>query len=462
MIGKAKTNKSLSATINYNEKEKAELIYSNKMEGDNIKDFCSQMQDLQKCYSGYGKQLTIHAILSPSINDGLKLSETQWQTIAEKYLAKLKLIDYQTIGFLHTDKEHKHLHLVINKVSPKDFKLYHDGFIGKKSQLVADGIAKEMKLIRAMKIRQNKLTDEQRKSDFKQIIPLTISDNKALGSKETFKNLIEKVIEATFLDVKDYFSKLQKVGFIVHEYKNKETGELRGYGIEMNGTKMDASAVSKKYTLNSLGLVSKEPIIKNDEAKSILNNKEPNKINILTDNKKIANLIEFADSLNLKKELLQDKNIEMVEVGKRYYLGMKNDSNGYTMKNIFATDYFGENDVTTIIRNNTKPIIVVEDMVSYLEIIQKNRNTQSNFMILHSLLNKDKAINKLIELRSNKVVLSLKGDKIGNSFAKEILMAINNAVAFDQTRLNKNNLSNSLESKDKELQIKKNKWERGI
>jgi Relaxase/Mobilisation nuclease domain len=451
MIGKAKTNKSLSATINYNEKEKAELIYSNKMEGDNIKDFCSQMQDLQKCYIGYGKQLTIHAILSPSINDGLKLSETQWQTIAEKYLTKLKLIDYQTIGFLHTDKEHKHLHLVINKVSPKDFKLYHDGFIGKKSQLVADSIAKEMKLTRAMEVRQNKLTDEQRKSDFKQIIPLTIPDNKALGSKEIFKDLLEKVIDSKFLNLQEYFNKLQKVGFIVHEYKNKETGELRGYGIEMNGTKMDASAVSKKYTLNALGLVSKEPIIKNDEVKSIPNNNEPNKINTLTDNKKIANLIEFADSLNLKKELLQDKNIAMVEVGKRYYLGMKNDSNGYTMKNIFTTDYFGENDVTTIIKDVNNPIVVVEDMVSYLEILQQNKNLQFNFMILHSFANKDKAIIKLQELKHIKILLNLKDDMIGNSISNEIKNKINNVVNFSKIQL-----------VEKEIKNKKNSFQRGI
>jgi hypothetical protein len=42
MIGKAKSNKSLQATIAYNEKENATLIYSNKLVGMSLADF--QMQ----------------------------------------------------------------------------------------------------------------------------------------------------------------------------------------------------------------------------------------------------------------------------------------------------------------------------------------------------------------------------------------------------------------------------------
>ena len=70
MIGKAKSNKSLVATIEYNLKEKTELFFANKLTGTSIKDYQMQMQDLQKCYQGYAKQLTVHAILSPHISEG--------------------------------------------------------------------------------------------------------------------------------------------------------------------------------------------------------------------------------------------------------------------------------------------------------------------------------------------------------------------------------------------------------
>ncbi len=86
MIGKAKSNKSLQATIAYNEKEEATLIFTNKLVGISLADFRMQMEDLQKCYRGYGKQLTIHAILSPAIEDGNRLNTSQWKIMADKYL----------------------------------------------------------------------------------------------------------------------------------------------------------------------------------------------------------------------------------------------------------------------------------------------------------------------------------------------------------------------------------------
>src|ERR1017187_10118204 len=99
MIGKAKSNKSLQATISYNEKEKATLIYTNKLAGTSLADFRMQMEDLQKCYRGYGKQLTIHAILSPAIGDGKRLNTSEWKTIADKYLTNMNMQGLQTIGF---------------------------------------------------------------------------------------------------------------------------------------------------------------------------------------------------------------------------------------------------------------------------------------------------------------------------------------------------------------------------
>ena len=86
MIGKAKSNKSLQATIAYNEKEKATLIYTNNLVGISLADYRMQMEDLQKCYRGYARQLTIHAILSPSIEDGKRLHPSQWKIMADKYI----------------------------------------------------------------------------------------------------------------------------------------------------------------------------------------------------------------------------------------------------------------------------------------------------------------------------------------------------------------------------------------
>ena len=70
MIGKARSNRSLMATIEYNLKEKATLFFTNELTGLTMDEHRVQMCDLHKCYRGTGRQLTIHAILSPHISEG--------------------------------------------------------------------------------------------------------------------------------------------------------------------------------------------------------------------------------------------------------------------------------------------------------------------------------------------------------------------------------------------------------
>lgn len=254
MICIAKSNSSLIATIAYNEKYKSAQFYVNKLVGDSIADYLIQMTDLQECYKGHGKQLTIHAILSPCIEDGQKLSDIQWKEIADKYLQKMNLEEHQTIGYIHTDKGHKHLHLVINKVNETDFKLYNDSFIGKKSQKVADAIAQEMHLVRARVIQQNNIEERFRNNDIEEL-GFSIQGIEALGSKQQFRLVLEGVIyKNTFENIDDYFNALEKAGLTVHRYINKTTGKLRGYGVEKNHTKMDASAVGREFTLKSLNI----------------------------------------------------------------------------------------------------------------------------------------------------------------------------------------------------------------
>ena len=93
MIGKAKSNRSLYATINYNIKKGSGIFYTNKLEGEELKEYRYQMADLQRCYSGTGKSLTIHAQLSPSIEDGKKLSMDDWKRMAKLFLEKMDLED---------------------------------------------------------------------------------------------------------------------------------------------------------------------------------------------------------------------------------------------------------------------------------------------------------------------------------------------------------------------------------
>jgi hypothetical protein len=424
MIGKAKSNKSLQATIAYNEKEKATLIYANNLVGISLADYRMQMEDLQKCYRGYARQLTIHAILSPSIEDGKRLNASQWKIMADKYIANMKMQGLQAIGFLHEDKEHKHLHLVINKVKEDDFKLFHDNFIGKKTQKAADNIAIDMKLIRAAEIRQSRINQSARIKDALQA-GINISEEKPAGTKQQFKSILEGVIKNSYSSIDEYFTALNNAGFKVHSYANEETGGLRGYGVEMNGVKMDASAIGKKFTLNALKIdeeKSHQINIDNSQRETINAGGE---ITILKDKAKIRSLESYAKAMGISKEVLKnDSATQMVEHNKKYFLAMKNDSGGYVMNNIFSTAQCGENDITTIFINKEYPTLIVEDMFAYL--LHKQQHQKFNYIILNSMANKDKLVKKLAEMRARNVIIQLKDDSIGRSVTQEILNVLNN------------------------------------
>ncbi|MEP7277412.1 MAG: relaxase/mobilization nuclease domain-containing protein [Bacteroidota bacterium] len=325
MIGKAKSNKSLAATIAYKLKEKATLVYSNKLEGDSLVDYQLQMHDLQKCYQGYGKQLTIHTILSPAITDGQQLSEAQWQIMADSYLQKMNMKELQAIGFIHTDRGHKHLHLVINKVRDDNFKVVSDSYIGKKTQQIADTIACEMKLVRAMQIRQERITAAARIKDAQKIC-IQLSEQQPVGIKQQFKESLEQILKTDFRAAGDYFKALENAGFIVHQYHDKQTGELRGYGIEKEGAKMDASAISKKFTLNQLKLAADAGQRKSTLTTIAAASQVP-KLTLLNDTAKIAALKNLAVSMGIAENILID-NTAMVQLGNQYFISLKNDSGG--------------------------------------------------------------------------------------------------------------------------------------
>lgn len=402
MIGKAKSNRSLSATISYNLKEGASFIYQNKLDGIDVKDHWLQMEDLQKCYQGRSGQLTIHAVLSPGIEDGLKLSQEKWSEMARKYLLKMDLTDHQTIGFLHEDREHRHLHLIINKVNSGSLKLYHDSYIGKKTQKAADQIASEMNLVRAREImfqrRLRAINEEDLGTPLQPKVPA------GNGIKLKMKLILEDVIKTKYADAEAFFLALEKRNLVIHRYKNSQTKELRGYGIELGGCILDASAIGRKYSLRALGLQPATIRINNTKSNC---RTDAGQLVILKSKKGKKILEELASNYSICKESLKDERIIMLQRDNYYYLAIQNDSKGYTLYNTYSKTYEGEKDITTIFIDAKYQTIIVQDLFGYLRWKQEHKNEKFNFLIINSPLNKEKLSEKLTRLPLQKIMIAL-------------------------------------------------------
>lgn len=421
MIGKAKSNKSLQATLAYNVREKAELIFTNRLQGESLADYRMQMEDLQHCYRGYGKQLTIHTILSPAIENGKKLTAEQWQQVAGRYLQEMNMQGLQALGFVHTDKEHKHLHLVVNKVQEEGFGLYHDSFIGKRSQQAADRIATAMKLVRAMEIKQQRLNAAAGLE----------KEQTPEGAKQQFKVKMEKELKNhLYFNIDDYFDALRQAGFKVHAYRQKETGELRGYGIEMGGTKMDASSVGRQFTLKALRLVDGKGV--EQQAKP----KETEKVVPLRDKGKKEALLEYANRLGINRTTIQqDPSLEMVAMGNHYFLAMKTDSGGYALNNVYSKTFSGNRDITTKFTGKGHPTVIVGDVLDYLQHKQHEPGKLHNYIILHDSANIGKATEKIKALGLTIAELTLMPGVGNDALLKEISEAVREMTEQKEEKL---------------------------
>ena len=157
MIGKGKSISHTRASMQYgwNQEKDAEVVYSKHMAGETPKEITEEFKIIQEQNTRCTNN-TLSFVLSPTIEEGKKLSAKSLGEITEKFLKEMKLQEHQAIGFVHRDQQHTHVHLYVNRI---DFngRAYNDSFIGKKSQQAAENVAREMGLTTAREVQQEKL-----------------------------------------------------------------------------------------------------------------------------------------------------------------------------------------------------------------------------------------------------------------------------------------------------------------
>ena len=150
MIGKAKACTGGSGLFNYvvNDEKGYELT-RNGMSGETAKELFDDMKVIQqqnlRCTNN-----TISIVLSPTVQNGNELSDDELKAITEDFLKDLDICPQteQYIAFIHTEKEHKHIHLILNRVQDSG-KLINDNFIGKRAQHAAHRAALKHGLVSA-------------------------------------------------------------------------------------------------------------------------------------------------------------------------------------------------------------------------------------------------------------------------------------------------------------------------
>jgi hypothetical protein len=225
MIGKGKSVGNTGANIDYGlDKEKdAEIIFSQHLAGDNAQQITDEFRLIQEQNTRCQKN-TLSFILSPTREDGKNLTKERLGELTQKFIKEMGLKENQAVAFVHRDKAHTHVHLYVNRIG-FDGKAYNDSFIGKRSQLAAENVAKDMGLTTVKEVQLEKELDSMK-------VRLEI------------KNIMENERPKT-LD--DYIKtmKAQKVEVIPSINK---ANKLQGFRFEYKGQNFKASEVHRSMS----------------------------------------------------------------------------------------------------------------------------------------------------------------------------------------------------------------------
>ncbi len=239
MISKAKSCPGGTALFNYvvNEQKGYEL-FRNGLSGITPKELYSDMTIIQnqnlRCTNN-----TISIVLSPSIKDGSQMSNDQLKNLTENFLKELDLDPKQRqfIAFVHTEKDHKHVHILMNRVKTNG-KLLKDNFISKYAQEAAHKAALEYGLTSAKDLKE-------------------AAERKRKNSNKEVKNIIKKanylVLKSKPKNLKKYQTEMAKRGIQILPTINKQ-GNIQGFRFihDATGINLKASEVDRNMKLNEL------------------------------------------------------------------------------------------------------------------------------------------------------------------------------------------------------------------
>jgi hypothetical protein len=234
MIGKGKSISHTMASMSYgwNQEKDAEVVLKEFLHGDTPKEITQEFKMLQD-QNYHCTKNTLSFVLSPTIEDGKRLGKEELHAITKRFIHEMKLGERQAIAFVHQDKEHKHIHLYVNRI---DFRgaAYNDSFIGKRSQQAAEKTAEQMGLTTVKQIQFEKefnlkeiRTEIKRRHD------------------QTMKQFKPKSFDAYIKDMQ--INGVKAIPTINNQNK------LQGFRFKFDGHNLKGSEVHRNMSLGNIG-----------------------------------------------------------------------------------------------------------------------------------------------------------------------------------------------------------------
>jgi len=304
MIGKGASISHTKASMEYgwNNEKDANVVLKNNLIGNNPSEITKEFEMIQSLNNNCNKN-TLSFVLSPTIEDGKNLLNKDFNKIANDFIKEMELGDRQAIAFVHNDKEHRHIHLYVNRINFNGI-AYNDSYIGKKCHKSAHNVAIKNNLRTVKDIQNsNKLATKEIRSEIRDIHLQVLT----LKRPQNFE---------------EYINQMKKQGVTVNPIINK-SNQLQGFRYLKDGYNFKGSEVHRSMSINKIAIeinsnseigLRTYPENKNNNEKKYQENKpEYNETNFTYSSGIISALFKYENDEGIifnKKRKKRNKNIK--------------------------------------------------------------------------------------------------------------------------------------------------------
>lgn len=236
MIAKLNKGRGFRGALEYSLKESKGFLLNTNMGGNTPRTLAREFGQIR----GLRPELTrpVHHV-SIALPPGERLPDEQWQAIGRAYLEGMGFTNNQYVMARHTDADHEHIHILVNRITP-DGKLVSDSKDYQRQEQIMRQLEKEYGLTPVTPSK-----DSMRRSHTKGEMEYALRTG-----KPSAKMVLQKMVDTALKDapaLAEFFTRLEAAGVRVIP-NQASTGRISGISFQYDGITIKGGDLGRGYT----------------------------------------------------------------------------------------------------------------------------------------------------------------------------------------------------------------------
>jgi hypothetical protein len=237
MIAKAIKGKGFRGALEYDLKKEQGRIIDTNMDGRGPRELAAEFGEIRKLRPNLGKAV-LHVSLAAS--PGEHLTDAQWVKIGQYYINGMGLNQNQYVMSRHTDTEHEHIHMVVNRIQ-FDGKVTSDSHDYRRQEFLMRALERDLGL---------RQIESSTKTERRAATKGEIEEGLRTGKPSTRQQL-QQLCDAAASDCDTftlYAERLNAAGVDLVPVTQLDGTKMSGLSYRLDGVMMKGSDLGKRYS----------------------------------------------------------------------------------------------------------------------------------------------------------------------------------------------------------------------